>query len=750
MMKDAQKRGLFPKLNRRRFLKQTGQLVIGFSLLPLVSCSPSGGAGDQTDVEDTLPDSLVDDQLINSWIRVEEGGRVRVLTGKMELGQGIKTALMQIAAEELDVDMQRVSIILADTARTADERYTAGSASIENSGKAIRHAAAEARMQLLLLAEEHLGVPAKELQVSDGNIQPAGKGQSTPAVSYWQLLQGRQLEGKVSGNAPLKKPADYKLMGTPYPRTDLLAMATGGAVYVHDMRLPGMVHARILRPPSYKARLQSLPGDTETLPGVLRLVRNGDFVGVIADKEYEAIRALQHLKEKSRWHHEEPLPEQEKLFAEMLSQDIEGETIENSDSFEDGLESAAARLEATYTRPYQMHGSIGPSCAIAQWQNEQLTIWTHSQGVYPLKRSIANMLDIPEENIRAIGVPGSGCYGHNGADDVAADAALMARAYPGRPVRVQWMREDEHGFEPYGSAMLIRLRGGLDRQGHVTAWQTDVWSDTHSTRPGGKAGHLLAARYLAEPFELPGSGYSGGNYRNAKPLYNFPAIRVVSHAFEGPLRTSALRGLGAYGNIFALESFMDELALEAGQDPLAFRLRHHSNPRAKAVMEAAARLIGWDEPSRQQRHGIGIAYAQYKNAAAYCAIAAEVTYDAQTHELRLERLTGAIDAGQTINPDGLKNQTEGGMIQSASWTLMEQVAYDRQHVTSRSWNTYPIMRFSGIPKVEVEVIDRPGQPSLGAGEAAQGPTAAAIANAVYQATGIRVRDLPITAEKIRS
>lgn len=748
-MATSQKDTLFPGLNRRRFLKKSGQLLIGFSLFTLPHCSPSGEATDQTDEEDTLPESLADHESINAWIRIEETGKVSVLTGKIELGQGIRTALMQIAAEELDVDMERLSIVLADTGQTPDERYTAGSASIENSGAAIRNAAAEARQQLLKLAETELGVPMAQLEVEDGKVQV--KGRYETSVTYWQLLQGRRLAGKVTGKAPLKEPASYRLVGTPHPRNDIVAMATGAPVYVHDLRLPAMVHGRVLRPTAYKAQLKRLPEEKlKAMPGVLRLVRDGSFVGVVAEGEYEAIKALELLREEAEWQQEELLPESDRLFKDMLQQDTEGERVEESEGLEEKLEQAGTWLEATYTRPYQMHASIGPSCAIAQWQNGQLSIWTHSQGVYPLRRSLADMLNMEEENIRCIGVPGSGCYGHNGADDVAADAALLARAYPGRPVRVQWMRQDEHLFEPYGSAMRLQLKAGLDKQGNITAWKTDIWSDSHSTRPGGNAGSLLAARYLKEPYGLPSGGYSGGNYRNAKPIYKFPAIGVISHSFKGPLRTSALRSLGAYGNIFALESFMDELAIKAEQDPLAFRLRHLEDERGRAVIQAAARLIGWGTAPKKDGHGLGIAFARYKNSAAYFAVAAELVYDATHQAIRVLRLAGAIDAGQCINPDGLKNQTEGGMIQSTSWTLLEQVPYNRQHVTAASWHNYPILRFPEVPQVTVEVIDRPGYAPLGAGEAAQGPTAAAIANAVYQASGVRVRDLPITADKISS
>ncbi len=734
-----------PKLNRRKFLQQSGHLLIGFSMFPMVMCKNGSEDGDQTDEESTLPGSLKDNAAIHGWIRLDTAGTVTVLTGKMEIGQGIRTALLQMAAEELDVSMGRMQLIMADTAQTADERYTSGSASIESSGKAIRNAAAEARHQLLKLGEVHLGVPAAQLVVADGIVQVQGNRQQK--VSYWQLLKGKKLEGEVTGNAALKDPAHYKIVGMPVHRKDILAMATGDEVYVQDLRLPNMVHARVLRPAGYEAKLKSLPeSKVKALPGLLALVQDGNFVAVIAEKEFQAVKAHQLLQQEAIWEAGAPLPDQNRLFEEMLRHREDGNAVEDNPDTQNVINNAAAKVEATYTRPYQMHASIGPSCAIASWENDKLTIWTHSQGVYPLKKTVADMLAIPEDNIRAIGVAGSGCYGHNGADDVAADAALLARAYPGRPVRVQWMREDEHRWEPYGSAMLFKMRGGLDGQGNIVGWETQLWSDSHSTRPGGDAGNLLPARHIAKAFKLNDGGYSGGNHRNAKPLYALPAVHIVSHPFKGPLRTSALRGLGAYGNVFALESFMDELATAAGEDPVAFRLRHLKDERARAVVQAVAKKVNWD--AKPAKHGLGFAFAQYKNQAAYFAVVAEVAFDAPRQELRVLRLVGVIDAGQAINPDGLKNQTEGGMIQSASWTTLEQVKFDRSTVTSLDWDTYPIFRFPQVPHVEVEVIDRPALPPLGAGEAAQGPTAAAIANAVFQLTGKRVRDLPITGEKI--
>jgi CO/xanthine dehydrogenase Mo-binding subunit len=412
-------------------------------------------------------------------------------------------------------------------------------------------------------------------------------------------------------------------------------------------------------------------------------------------------------------------------------------------------------VEATYRRPYQMHGSIGPSCAVGTFENDALTVWTHSQGVYPLRKALAEMLGLAEKRVHCIHVEGSGCYGHNGADDAAADAALLARAMPGRPVRVQWMRDQEHLSEPYGPAMVGKAKAALDDTGTIVAWGYEVWSNTHTTRPG-PAGNLLPARLVDPPFAAPPPRPipmpEGGGDRNAIPLYKFPKMRVTYHFVQAmPIRVSALRGLGAYTNIFAIESFVDELAHQSSADPVDFRLRHLDDPRARDAITTAAEGFAWSRYQRGPHRGRGFAFARYKNLAAYTAIAVEIEVEPETGRVRLIRAVAATDSGQAVNPDGIRNQIEGGIVQSASWTLFEAVAFDRTRITSADWSGYPIMRFDGVPEsVDVHVIDRPGQPFLGTGEAAQGPTAAAIANAVADATGARLREIPLTPDRVKA
>ena len=753
-MERTHQNSLSPSTDRRAFLRQSGYLAVGFSLLGAAGCSGDAQDNGTSGVTDPSSDAAPDSDQINAWLRIHEDNTITVLTGKIAIGQGILVALRQIAAEELDMPLERVAIIMADTAQTANESYTAGSASIEGSGRAIRRAAATARRMLLERAADQWDVDVTELTVQDGRISQS---EAAGSVSYGSLVAGDQLTNEVDADAAQKDPANYRVVGRPHARPEIVGMVTGTAVgpeggYVQDMRLPGMVHARVIRPPVYRATLRSVPeDDIESMPGNVRSVRDGNFLAVVADTEYDAVRAWQTVRQTAGWNLPDPLPSQDELFTGMPDRARGVETVTTADNIDTTLRDAAERLEATYTRPYQMHGSIGPSCAVAEFTDDRLTVWTHSQGVYPLRGSLAAMLELPVENIRVIGVRGSGCYGHNGADDAAADAARLAVALPDRPVRVQWMREDEHKWEPYGSAMRLQLRGALDADNRISAWQTNLWTDVHSHRPGGDAAELLTAQYLEDGYDPPTEGYLGGGYRNSQPLYQIPKVHIEAHRIEGPLRVSALRSLGAYGNIFAIESFMDELADRAGEDPVAFRLKHLEDDRARAVIEEVAQRVDWPvSVDNTEVRGWGFAFARYKNEAAYFAVAAEVTYDAAAERLRVSRLVGAIDAGQVINPDGLANQTEGGMIQSTSWTLLEKVNYEGAGITSVDWETYPILRFNDVPEVEVLIVDRPTEDPLGAGEAAQGPTAAAIANAVFRATGRRVRDLPITPEKLRS
>ncbi|KRR00090.1 xanthine dehydrogenase family protein molybdopterin-binding subunit [Bradyrhizobium valentinum] len=732
-------------LDRRRVLAGGGALIVSFSLTSAFAQDQAPAATPPS----KPPGSLAATAYLDSWIRIDADGSITVFTGKAELGQGFRTAFQQIAAEELDLPFESLKVITADTKLTANEGYTAGSRSMQDSGTAIQNAAAQVRELLVAEAAKRLDLPAENLRTENGAvISPDGR-----RLSYGELVAADMLHVQAQPKSRLKDPATLKVMGQPVRRVDIPAKVTGGGVYVQDMRLPGMVHARVVRPPSYGAQLTECDSSAvEKLAGVVKVVRDGNFLAVVAEKEFQSIKAMNALSSAAKWKESASLPKQDDLLNVLMHLPSQDSTIFQRS---DPSVSRGKTIEAIYTRPYQLHGSVGPSCAVAQLVDDAMTVWTHTQGVYPDRQAIAEMLRVPPASVRLIHVEGSGCYGHNGADDAAADAALIARALPGRPVRVQWMREQEHAWEPFGPAMVTKLKASLDSNGKIADWHFDVWSNTHSMRPGG-AGSMLAAQHMAQPFAVPAPRPlplpEGGGDRNAIPIYTFPNAQVVHHFIPAmPLRISALRALGAYHNVFSIESFMDELAGLADADPVEFRLKHLEDQRGRAVIEKAALGFEWKSGQKApQDRGFGFAFARYKNLAAYCAVASEVEVNRETGRPRLVRAVAAVDSGQVVNPDGLINQIEGAIVQSMSWTLYESVTFDDTRITSIDWQTYPILRFDAVPEsIEVHIIDRPGQPFLGSGETGQGPTAASIANAIANATGKRLRNLPLTRKRIK-
>ena len=731
-------------LNRRSVLAGGGALIVSFSLRDSFAQDQAAPAA-----APPPPGSLKGAPYLDSWIRIDADSSITVFTGKAEIGQGFKTACQQIAAEELEVPFASLKLVTADTARTANEGYTSGSNSMKDSGTAVQHAAAQVRALLIAEAARRLELPFENLKTENGAvIAPDGR-----RLGYGELVAGEMLHVQAQARSTLKDPAAYRIMGQSIPRVDIPGKVTGAAAYVQDMRLPGMLHARVVRPPGYGAEL--IECDTaavEKMPGVAKVVRDGNFLAVVAAKEYQAVKAMWALSAAAKWKETAKLPKQDNLPDVLTKLSSRDETI-----FQRNNPSAAGArtIEATYTRPYQAHGSIGPSCAVAQMLDDTMTVWTHTQGVYPDRAGIAEMLRLPPARVRVIHVEGSGCYGHNGADDAAADAALIARALPGVPVRVQWMREQEHAWEPFGPAMVTKLKASLDNSGAISDWNFEVWSNTHSMRPGG-AGSMLAAQHMAQPFALPAPRPiplpEGGGDRNAIPIYKFPNAKVVHHFIpEMPLRISALRALGAYHNVFSIESFMDELAIAAGADPVEFRLKYLDDKRGRETIERAAHAFGWQRGQKAAPdRGYGFGFARYKNLAAYCAVASEVEVNRQSGRPRLVRAVAAVDSGQVVNPDGLINQIEGAILQSMSWTLYESVGFDDKRITSVDWQTYPILRFDAVPeRVDVHIINRPGQPFLGSGETGQGPAAASVANAIADATGKRLRDLPLTRKRIK-
>ena len=697
---------------------------------------------------------------VEDWIVVRADGGVEVRTGKVEIGQGIDTAVALIVAGELGVPFDRIVMTPVGTGLSPDEGYTAGSSSLEHSGQALGLAAATLRRELLRRASQRLGVDAADLETADGVVRSRATNRT---IAFAELVQGSPVTVPVDPRAQRRRGARP---GDPegFEPLHLRRRVTGTLKFVHDLCPAGTLHARIVRPPHYHAVLESLPDDMQTVLGDVRLVRDGSFLAVAHDDEHMTIRGAERLSAAACWRAVRALDEGP-IGQRLLENRRESFPVRGGVARDEPVDmpplSGSGTIRASYERPYQMHGSLAPSAALAVFADDRFTVWTHSQGPYPLRSALAEALDRDPASITVMHAPGSGCYGHNGADDAALEAAFVARAMPGRPVLLKWSREDEHAWEPYGSAMRMELCARLGRDGAVEAWSHEICSDTHLMRAWPdpvrpQAGKFLAPRYRANPLVAPAPaaslGAGGGIHRNATPPYAFPKMRIVKHLVHGlPLRVSALRTLGAYANVFAAESFMDELAHETASDPVAYRRRHLEDSRSIDVLDAAAGRFGWSvRPPAGNSDGIGrgIALARYRNAKSYCAVAVEVRVDDDA-SIRLQRAVIAADAGEIVHADGLAAQLEGGFVQAASWTLLEAVAWDRDGITSRDWQSYPILRFDNIPEIDTVLLDRPGEPYLGAGEAACGPAGAAIANAVFDATGVRARRLPLTPQSLR-
>ncbi|MEA2830396.1 MAG: hypothetical protein QOF22_1144, partial [Bradyrhizobium sp.] len=635
----------------------------------------------------------------------------------------------------------------ASTAGSPNEGVTSGSLSVQQSGRAIRQACAEIRQIFLTAASDRLGVGIDALDIKDGTISGPGN----IRTSYWELADDVSLDREATPGAMPKTTTRRTLAGNSIQRLDIPDKVFAHPRFIHDFALPEMLHGRVLRSETSGAKFVRLAEDAARgVTGLIALVRDGNFAGVVSETEAGAEAALGALRKGAAWASgETPLPDEDGLTGWLKAQPSELAVIDSKATSAGGEKIRTIRRQ--YARPYLAHASIAPSCAMAQWNGEHVHVWTHSQGVYFLRDDLALVLKLPLENITVEHIEGAGCYGHNAADDVALDAVLLAKEAAGRPVRVQWSRADEMSHAPFGAAMAIEIEADLDAKGEIVDWRHRVWSNGHTARPGRAAQPaLLAATELANPFPRyistnPPQANGGGADRNAIPLYDFPSWKIESHRLlTMPIRTSALRTLGAQGNVFAIESFLDELAAERGEDPIEFRLRHLSDQRAKDVIRAVAKRANW-KPEKRAGTGHGLGFARYKNTGAYCAVIAEVE---GAEDIRVKRLTIAVDVGEAINPDGVVNQIEGGAIQATSWVLKERVRFDRDRIISNTWTSYPILRFSEVPEVDVEVIPRADMEPLGAGEAAHGPVTAAIANAVFDALDVRVRSLPITRENL--
>ena len=737
------------QLNRRTLLKAgAGALVVGFSVEATL-----GHAATSATAATLRPAKAVAKDLVDSFVSIEPNGNITIYVGKVDLGTGTKTALAQMAADELDVAFGQIEMVMGDTATTPDQWITGANLTIAQGGGELRKACATARAALLSRASARLGVPAAELQISNGMVSATSDGGK--AVSYGDLLRdGKGLDLKVDAKATGKAASQYRVVGKSIPRVDIPEKVTGEFMYVHDFRLPGMLHARVVRADELGAKLMAVDdSESRKVGGFVQTVRRGDFVAVVAKNEWGAIKAARALK--LTWSPGTGLPDKATVFDYWRKQPVaKEESTQKVGDAPAALAASARRVKASYEFSVQTHASIGPSCAVADFSRGQLNVWSASQATHSMQSELAAISGLPEAKVRLLYLDGSGCYGRNGHEDATADAALIATLI-GKPVRVQWMRADETARAPKSPPRAIDLEGGFDKDGNLVAWSGDFHiALNHITAFKPLDFPLLAATDLGMP--KPGN-WVGFLFQNAAAPYALPNIRVnTRHVEKAFFRSAHLRSPGRIENTFANESFMDELAAEAKADPAEFRMKYIKDPRAIAVIQAALKRSAWQTRSGinpaagsgDVAKGRGIAYVRYNNTTTYVAAVAEVEVNRKTGEVKVSRVCVGHDCGQIINPDGLANQIEGGVIQTVSRTLLEQVQWDRTKVTSVDWATYPILRFPNAPRVEVDMINIPGEVSWGAGEPTATTIPAAIANAIYDATGARVRSVPFTPEKV--
>jgi CO/xanthine dehydrogenase Mo-binding subunit len=685
---------------------------------------------------------------VDSFLAVHADGAVTIYTSKVDVGTGLRTAMSQMVAEELGTSVEHISVVEGNTALTPDQGGTGGSTGIPRGAVEVRQAAATARQAILKLGAEHLGRPAADLTLAEGQVRPITGG---PGIGIGALVGGKRLTLKVDAQAPLQGPTRYTVVGKPLLRPDVLGKCTGKHVYLQDFAIPGMLHGRVIRPPAIGATLLAV--DEASLHGIpdVRVVRMESFLAVVAPDEWAAARAARALK--ATWSAWAELPGSTGLDRYVRESAVERtETLLQRGDPVGVLPTAVTQLAATYSWPFQSHASLGPSCAVADVQPEGTTIWTASQSPHALRRNLAKIFGIPEDKLRVIFLDASGSYGTNGGDDAAAEALLLSKTV-GRPVRVQWTREDEHGWDPKGPPQVLEVHGGIDAEQRIIAWDTLMWL------PVNVSGHRPFLAVDAAGMSQEHGRGAGQIAQNGDPPYTAANVRVLVHWLkETPLRLSNLRAPGKVANVFAVESFTDELAAAAGADPVAFRLRGLTDPRAIDVLKRATEMLGWQarpSPNPQPRQdnmltGRGVAYARYKHSENYIAMAMDVVVDPASGKIGVRRVTCAHDCGLVVNPDGLRNQIEGSIMQTLSRTLHEEVTFDRARVTSVDWASYPILTFPEVPAIEVALLDRPALPPFGAGEASTTPVAAALANAVFDATGVRLRAVPFTPARVKA
>ena len=735
------------RVSRRRFLATGGVLIVGLGL------DAPGRAGAQSlpDADRFLGKPLAPDA-VDSFLAVHRDGSVTAFVGKVDIGTGGRIAMRQLLGEELDIPLERIAMIEGDTALTPNQGATAGSYGIARGGVQLRRAAATARQALLGLAAERLGRPVGDLQIADGMVRATdGSG----SVAYGELIGDRAFNLKVDAAAPLKHPDRFRFIGRSLPRPDLPAKITGAHRHLHDLVLPGMLHARVIRPPAQGASLVSVDEASIAGIGSARVVRIQSFLAVVAEREWDAVRAARALR--TRWSAGTALPEHAKEFESMRASAVvrDQEIARRGDLGALSAPPAGTRtLAAAYRWPMQSHGSIGPSCGVADVRADRVTVWSSSQNVHGFQGTCARLLGVERDRVRVIYMDGAGSYGPNGADDAAAEAALLSRAV-GRPVRVQWSRQEEHGLDPKGPAQLLELRAAVDPDGEVTAWETQAWLPIATANLPNIP---LLAPDAAGIAQTPGRS-TGLIYQNVDPPYAMPNLHAVVHWLpDAPLRTSALRAPGKIANTFAVESFTDEIAALARVDPLEFRLRRLANPRGIEALRRVGGRMGWRprpsprplDPRAAVLTGRGLAYVHYKHEETIVAMGMEVAVERATGRIRVTRVVCAHDCGLMINPDCVQAQVEGNILQTLSRALHEEVAWDRDRVTTVDWASYPILTFPEVPRLEFELIQRLDQPPLGAGEAASTPVAAALANAVFDATGVRLRTVPFRPARVKA
>ena len=748
------------RYSRRAFLSGTGAMFVAIGAPRLLDPKSAFGA-----LQDfPIGPAIVDPAQIDSWLAIRGAGTVTVFTGKVELGTGVMTTTTQLVADELDVALSKITVIEGDTWQCVDQGFTAGSQSNKTEYAptgAIRQAAAEARLALLTMASKQLNAPVSQLEVKEGIVTI--KGSSGPSVSYAQLIGDKRFNLKITGKATPKSFDEYKVVGKSVPRPDVVGKATGGFVYTQDVRIPGLVHARVVRPPTLDSTLAGVDGwKGKTPPGVIKVVVKKNFVAVVAKEEWQAIDAAAALK--VRWN-TAPLPSYSTFFEDLqtMSPTTNRVLIDTGD-FDAGLAKASKSVEATYDYPLQMHGSMGASAGMASVEGKTATVWSSTQGVYQLRGAVATALGIPAQNIHVLYVEGSGCYGLNGADNVALDAAVLSQDV-GMPVRVQYMRADEHKWENYGQPYRIALKGGLDASGKVSAWDYTAWTASRGGRPGPPAnlpsGILLGFPESPLPASPPPTPTQQPNFvdgSNSAPSYVIPSQRLITHSGIHSFLAGPLRSPARIQNTFANESFIDELAHAAGADPIAFRLTHLKDQRLIDVINLAAKMAKWQSrPAASKigkgrfRTGRGFAAMLYEGNNGYNAAVFQVTVDTKTGKVVVDAVWSAQDCGPVLNPDGMRAQAEGGLMQAISRTLIEEVKWGPNGITSKDWRTYPVIRFTGMPKTfRFQAIDRKDQPVWGAGEVLITNGPAGIANAIFDATGKRMRRLPFTPARVRA